>query len=148
MVRFVFLALIAIGIVVLNNNDIFGENLRLEDIKIGDCVSCIWGSKDIEVKDKKEYGPPIKYERIADGVITEIQDEEVLIELKSIADYNYIKKFSLWMPNLSVHKRPPYNIGDIYKCKKPTIRKVENGLTVTEIYTIIKKISCEDLTAK
>ncbi len=118
---------------------------KAENIKIGDCVQCVWGSEDTVVKDRKEYGPPTKSERIASGIVTDIQDGEVSIKLESIGDHRYIKKFFLWIPDLSVMKPPPYLKGDIYKCKKPQIKEVEDGLTLTKIYNTVKKISCDSI---
>lgn len=113
-----------------------------KDIKIGDCVVCVRGTEDLIVKDK-ECGELRKWERTAEGFVTDIQDKEVTIKLENIADRHYIKKYFLWVVDTSILGAPRYRKGDFYKCNRPEIKEKEGACAVTKIYFDIRKVSCE-----
>ena len=107
-----------------NNND--GQKLPVEKIKVGMQVTCVDCLEHI-MKDP-EYGSSFRYIVKIKGTVNHVTGSVVNMTITEIR-FRYLKKDGTkWVPDRSVHKRPPYDVGDTYVCQ-PGEDEIDNAVS-------------------
>ncbi len=98
----------------------------MEEIKVGMQVTCVDCLEHI-MKDAG-YGSSFRYIVRIKGTVKGVIGSVVNMTITEITSKYLKKDGSKWVPDRSVHKKPPYSVGDTYVCQ-PGEDKIDNAVS-------------------